>query len=515
MIRRVRIEHFVLIDCCELHLASGFNVITGETGAGKSALITALRLALGERADCTCIRHGQEKALVEIEFAPQKMPTLFDEIELEGSTLTLRREIYTSGKNKAYVNDHLVPLNALKKIGSSLVELSNQHAFLSLQQPNAPQDLLDQYAKIDLAEFQKAYSLYNQLTDRLGKLKQAAPLRDGEMDRIKKELTEIEASGVLDVDDKELFATLQAMEEDKDLGIRGTSLLQRLEEHHRELTNMQKEIAAVSDHLKQASEHVAHSINALEDLIGRIEYSEEERVNLEAQLVSIDRLHKKYGPNHDALLQAKKALENRLDELSSQDEELHTLEQKLAETKKTCDHLAQTIHSQRTASAPQFTHELEQLLHQLNMPHAQCSFTVKQTARSSTGDDSVQFLLTPNVGEKKIAIQDHASGGELARVFLSIQTLLADKANIPTILFDEIDASIGGLTANAVGDLLVKMGQKRQILAITHFVQVASKAERHFAISKSTKKGRTISTITHIENEQAKQAEHLRMVGAT
>jgi len=180
---------------------------------------------------------------------------------------------------------------------------------------------------------------------------------------------------------------------------------------------------------------------------------------------------------------------------------------------KECDTIASQLTIERSQAAALFSAQIQALLPTLNMPHALFEVEIVKKERTSTGDDQVAFFITPNIGEKRIELHEHASGGELARLFLAIQSILADQSSIPTILFDEIDASIGGMTANTVGKALAAMGQKRQVLAVTHFVQVASQATSHFTLQKKTLKGRTLTTVEELNSKKQIEKEHLRMIG--
>ncbi len=192
---------------------------------------------------------------------------------------------------------------------------------------------------------------------------------------------------------------------------------------------------------------------------------------------------------------------------------LFELEDTLSHKKKECDEKASQLSRSRAQAASLFSKEVQKILPSLNMPQALFEIEILQKERSFTGDDHITFFLTPNPGEKRIRLHEHASGGELARLYLAIQTVLAEQSAIPTILFDEIDASIGGITANFVGNMLSLMGQKRQVLAITHFVQVASQAASHFSLQKKTAKGRTLTTVQHLTSKKKREEEQKRMVG--
>jgi len=516
MLIRLQIKNLVLVDSCELTFSPHFNVITGETGAGKSTLLTAIYLLLGERADPSLVRHGETKGMVEATFSAPPS-SLLDELGIEDETITLRRELLSSGKSRAFINNHLVSLSFLKELGASLIEISDQHAGLILKHASTPLQLLDHFAHLSTSEFSALYADLKALQEQKIAFLQKEPLRQSEIEQISTQIEEIQTSRILEVDDSKLFDRFQEIEEKKELFEQGERLLSLID--NTLSSNLAKAVkqsdralfSVVTEHLEHSSKHLAEAVNELNRVLGTLEICEHERSALEEQMKKIDAVRRRYREeNIESVYQS---LQKRLASLTNMETTLFELEEELSQKQKECDETASQLSSARIHAASLFSKHVQSLLPDLNMPHALFEVEVSQKERSVSGDDHVTFFLTPNLGEKRIELHEHASGGELARLYLAIQTVLAEQSAIPTILFDEIDASIGGVTANFVGKALSLMGQKRQVLAITHFVQVASQATSHFCLQKETSQGRTLTSVQQLTTKQSREEEQKRMVG--
>jgi DNA repair protein RecN (Recombination protein N) len=532
MLRTLRIEHLVLVDSCEMTLAEGFHVITGETGAGKSILLTAIGLLLGDKADAALIRHGEAMAIIEGEFDfPPSCTSLLDEahICLEGPTCTIRREILSSGKSRSFLDGYLVTVNLLKALGSLLIEVSDQHACLTLTDNDTPRTLLDRYARLEglVGRFGRSYEQWHTLTQQRDEWLSHELSRASDIESLQTNMAAIEASTALHVDDQELFSQLQQLEQAKEAyeiissmadEIDGgknplQSALFRLTQRGAKISSLGVPSEAVVDLLNSACSSLREAGNELRRILPRLDCSEDERTRLNTQLRLIDTVKRRFGPTTNDLQQAYASMKERLASLLQRTEELADLDERISTAARACDTHAKELSQKRSKAARQFERSIERQLRPLNMPEASVELRLLPASRSSSGDDAVLLLLTPNVGEKTINISE-ASGGELARIFLAIQATLADRFVVPTILFDEIDASIGGMTANAVGDTLAAIGLQRQVLAVTHFVQVASKANAHFALTKAVRDGRTVTQVQPLTSQELKQQEHQRMMGA-
>jgi DNA repair protein RecN (Recombination protein N) len=532
MLRTLRIEHLVLVDSCQISLRTGFHVITGETGSGKSVLLTAIGLLLGEKADASSVRHGEVMAVVEGEFVlpPSAQEILKEaEIELDSNECTLRREILQTGKSRAFVEGQLIPTAVLKRLGTSLVEISGQHACLQLQEPQTPQELVDRYGHIEeqSAEFQTKFTHFLSLTEKRQKLLLEEPSRSSEIERLSAYLDEIVGSKACEVDDEELFHRLQRLEHSKEIVDIASSMvfeiqsgkiplqsaLFKLAQRAEKLVSIDTSWKDVAELLETACASTKEAANELSRHLSSLDHSDEERAKLEAQLKRIDGVKRRWGPSREEIAQAKKSFEERLFSLQGREEELAKLDSDIVTAKEACDTLAAKLTKLRTATAAKFAAAVQKRLRALNMSKAILEIEVSAAPRSASGDDRVRLFCTPNVGEKRMEVREGASGGELARIYLAIQAVIADLFTVPTVLFDEIDASIGGITANAVGETLAAIGMTRQVLAVTHFSQVASKAQIHFAIAKEVRGGRTLTSVRELATVEERDLEHRRMAG--
>lgn len=533
MLQRLFLENLILVDSSELHFSKGFTVITGETGSGKSILLTAINLLLGEKADTTAIRHGEKLGIIEADFLLPKtesLSTLFDEFSLEKNDLcTVRRELLASGKSRATVDGCAVPINFLKRLGSELIEISGQHAYLSLQEENAPQMLLDTFAGLekDTTQIKSLVATYKRLETELQKLLQEEALRSLEIERILSQIQEIDMSKIFDIDDASLFLRLKELEDAKELFELTSTMIEELESGkdplvrrmHRLLQkahsvkNLSPRFTACYELIEGASSSLREAEQEIHSSLDQIEFSEAEHAAIETCLKKIDQIKRKYGSSPDELKKAYSALKERLSILEAREEVIETLKKEIAQCKECCVKKAAFLHEERCRAIPAFEKSVYSYLALLRMPQALFQVVVEETTLHQTGTDKIRFFLTPNIGEKRIEVKDGASGGEMARLFLAIQATMAHLTSIPTIIFDEIDASIGGVTASSVGELLSAIGNERQVFAITHFTQVASHAKAHMALYKETLEERTLTKIRHLSSKKERADEHNRMIG--
>jgi DNA repair protein RecN (Recombination protein N) len=530
MLRTLRIEHLVLVDSCFLECEQGFHVITGETGAGKSILLTAIGLLLGEKADSSCVRQGEEKAIIEAEFEIPQTQEIFQILEeaeatTESNRITIRRELLCNGKSRAYINDQPIPIQILRKIAPLLIDISDQHSHLRLQSSSALLDILDTYAKtLPLRNsFEVAYQKYVELSAKLLDLQASIASRDVEIEALSKRIADIEDSHVLTVNEEELFQRFSLLQTQQETLQTCSSIMESLENGkspiaHTLLRICQQLEKISSPEAKEALEqfdtaksNIRNGVSCIHKLATTCEYEERELELLESQLSKIDKLHRMYGDTSN-IQDTHAALKEKVKKYTTIETQIEDLQTALFSQKNQCDEIACTLREQRKTAARLLAPHIQQHLNLLNMTHATFEITVDPIERSSTGDDTVRFLITPNLGEKQIPISS-ASGGELSRIFLAIQTELADRYSVPTILFDEIDSGIGGMTAHAVGKVLAEMGSRRQVFAVTHLPQVAVHANIHFAICKSVNQQRTSTSVKRLTSKQELLAEQQRMAG--
>ncbi|GIV09692.1 MAG: DNA repair protein RecN [Fimbriimonadales bacterium] len=533
MLHALHIENWAIIDRLEVRFAAGLNALTGETGAGKSILMDALNLALGERADPTMIRTGAERLRVSAVFELPHDPdlhALLSElgVEPEAGMLYLNREVQVGGRSIARINGQPTPLSILKTIGERLVDLHGQHEHQSLLKPSSHLEFLDRWLgdpALQLREqvrqavqaLRRAERELQSLTEREREREQMldlyrfqvdeirnAALQVGEDEQLETEqrrLTHAEklialAGGVYDALMQENGAYDQAA-----LARRSLTEIARIDPSAREWGDMLEGALA-------QIEEVARSLRAYAETI---EYDPARLEAVIARLELIQRLKRKYGDTIAAILAYADDAEGKLHALETQSERRDALETQLAALHTQVSALCEPLTTLRRAGAEQFAQTVQAHLHDLAMARAQFQVAVRPKPIDATGADSVEFLFSANPGEPPRPLNKIASGGEMSRVMLALKTALANAAPVPTLVFDEIDAGIGGRTAHTVGEKLSQLAQHCQILCITHLPQIASRATSHLLIEKQTD-GDTTRVQIHTLVGEARVQEIARML---
>lgn len=530
MLTRLFIKNIVLIEACELFFEQGFTVLTGETGAGKSVLLSAIGLLLGQRQDTGLIRQGESHAVVEASFDITNEPEIVAFLQEAGvehderSELIIKRELHTSGKGRSFINNSSVQLALLKKIAPYLIEISAQHTHMQLMDDLEPLNILDRFGHLEeeRREVQECYTRHLQCKKRLQEHVEGQAARTRLMETCSREIEEIIKAELEEDDDEELFSKYAAYSEN---GVT-SSLLQEvggmLEKVLREarqkasfemLLERKKELEPLYISYNQAIEEVKEVAFEISSWIDRLDVPHHEMARMEARLKEIDALKKKYGNTVRHILEWKSHQEKELSRLQAFDESFDALESSLQATEQALDQAAATLTHKRSENAVQLSKLVTRELRELNMPHAEFTVSLKPQERSRLGDEVVHFFLAANRGETTIDIQHGVSGGELARVALSLHSLQSQNKKRISILFDEIDANIGGETASIVGKKLSDIAQGRQVIAVTHFAQVAVCADAHLSIRKVEDGTRTRSLIERLDSDEAKEQEICRMLG--
>lgn len=534
MLLKLFINHLILVESVELNFGPGLNVITGETGAGKSAIIQALRLSLGERADPGLIRKGEEKAIVEAFFEVQGNKELIHFLDESGidhdenEILCIRREISQSGKNRCFINHQLVQLSLIEKVGVYLVDLVLQHAHHRLFSLDYHLNILDEYSQNQalLDTFRKSWQNQNILESTFKSLLAKKENGNQHLGRYKQEMKEISKLDLETDEEDSLFKEYS----DLSKKIEKISKLQEISSSFFEgkspllpLINKQKtniESIAEDDETLQSALELFESIlcemNELSYILSRYQSSVEtspKRLSfIEEKLALITSLKKKFGPSLEAIKNHYKVLENNVFEMESIDQLIEEAQEEFTKIQEETNQLAKVLSEKRLVAAQALGKKIEEELRSLNITKAQFLIDLSRQQRNATGDDKIEFKFAPNVGESWLSIKECASGGELSRVMLAIKTCLAEKEKIPTIIFDEVDANMGGETACIVGEKLKVISQNTQVLCITHLPQVASLATTHFQIKKMENEGRTLSHASQL-NQKERQDELKRMLG--
>lgn len=527
MLKELHIQNLILVSSATIPFYPGFNVLSGETGAGKSAIMKALYLLAGEKTDFSVVRHGTEKAIVEglfdIDGIPELIP-LLAQLNIdheEGESLIIRREVALTGKGKCVINNQTTQLASLRKIGAVLFEMVGQHAnqkLLSLEHHRLIIDLFGGHQK-DVAQFAKSWEKENQLANELDGIVKNESQRLREIDIFRAELEELNEAGLKEGEEEELFLEYSRLANADEISTKLTEITETLNGERLSILTLLKKHTHLFDQLikldpefkESASAHKNATIELqevaynLERLRGRIEDNPGRLETISERLAVINKLKRKYGDSVAAIQAYKASADQKLKALESSDTRLEEGKAALIELRQSNSLLADKLTLQRKTTANKLSNALTEQLRGLNMPKVVFEIDLKQQHRTSSGDDLIEFFLTPNIGEKCIPIREHASGGELSRVLLALQTLLAGKQSVSTLVFDEIDANIGGTTSVVIGDRLGEIGKNHQVLCITHFPQVARRADYHIQIEKKEEEGRTLSYITPLDAEGRKR----------
>ena len=533
MLHALHIENLAIIDRLEVHFEAGLNALTGETGAGKSILVDALNLALGERADPTLIRAGADKLRVNAVFELPDDPelrALLDElgVEPEEGFLYLSREVQAGGRSVARINGQPVPLSTVQAIGERLVDLHGQHEHQSLLNPSRHLEFLDRWlgepALSLRAQTREAVLALRQAERELQELTERAREREQRLDLYRFQLEEIRAANLQVGEDAQLETEARRLTHaEKLIALAGGAYDALMQENGAydlaayarrslsEIARIDPSVAEWGDMLEGAlaqMEEVAHNLRAYAE---QIEYDPARLEEVIARLELIKRLKRKYGDTIEAVLQYAEEAESNLHALETQTERREALEAQVAELQSRAANLCEQLSALRKAGAQRFAQAVQAILRELAMERAEFRVEVRPKPMDTRGADSIEFLFSANPGEPPRPLSKIASGGEMSRVMLALKTALADAAPVPTLVFDEIDAGLGGRTAHAVGEKLAELAQHCQILCITHLPQIASRATHHLAIEKHSDGDATRVQIRALEGE-ARIQEIARML---
>lgn len=516
MLQQLHISNYALIDELSVSFEPGFNVITGETGAGKSILLGALGFALGDRADTNVLYDKDKKCVVEAQFAldDDMLRPLFEENDLDfEAECIFRRELNPQKKSRAFINDTPVALQTMKEIGCQLADIHSQHDSLLLTDADFQLRLLDDIAQNGaiLADYQTEYHNYNGLKRRLNELKEMADNNTAENDYLKFQLEELDKAGLKEGEYADIEQTLSVMEnaeEIKTLLVTANSLLDNSENailgQVNELTSTLSRLrhllpdtdslGARVENLKVELKDIAYDLRRKED---DTQFDEGQLQSLQERYDLLSRLMMKHHVNDfEALITLRDSLKERVNAFENIDEAIAKAEKELKESEKRLSQQAKVLHDKRVDAATAFSEKVAALVRQLAMPFAQFQVSVeKQENFGSKGTDAIGFLFSANKGIAPDDLRRVASGGELSRLMLSIKSAVSSYNYIPTLIFDEIDTGVSGEVAAKIGGIMQQMGQSLQLISITHLPQVASKAQHHYFIYKDNDGLRTQSHI--------------------
>jgi DNA repair protein RecN (Recombination protein N) len=533
MLKELSLRHFVIAKSCHIPFGQGFNVLSGETGAGKTLLIQALNLLLGQKADLSYIRKGEEKATIQAVFeSPNTQVYLHLQehgVEVEShEELILLREINASGKHRIFINQQPISLPLLKTLAPLLVETISQHAQLCLKDSNIQRTFLDEYGDLvaDRTLYEKAFTQENTLRNTLNACKEELTSAEKELPLWKNALEELSHITIEEQEEETLFqeykkiAHLQTLLQSGNalfakLSEDPSSVLERLHQLQKELTkllSLDAMLQPIQDALDSAYETLRDGSFQLGNYLTHLEQEPERLQEIERQLNTLRTVKKKYGISLKELNAYKASLVERIEHQQALERKSYTLSQELTAAIHYREKLSVNLTEKRKHTATLLSTALTERLKQLNMHHALFKIQVEAIPPSSTGGDLISFYLAANLGEDFYPIKEHASGGELSRILFALKLLLAHQEKGKSLIFDEIDANIGGVTASILGKELKELGHSRQVICITHFPQVAAFADHHLQILKSSSEGRVMTEVK-VLSDQEKKEELLRMLG--
>ena len=536
MIANIQIKNFAIVDQLSLDLQTGMTVLTGETGAGKSILLDALNLALGDRADSGNIRHGAERAEISVLFQVEPdslaLSWLQEQSLDEDDECLIRRVISREGRSRGFINGSPVPMQSLKTLGEMLVDIHGQHEHQSLLKRDIQRQLLDDYAGNQslLNQLSNCYRLWRQKQDELASLKQNASDRQARIELLQYQVTELDKLALLPdeltslTDEQQKLANADHLRNTTQQNLHELyeseqgNLHQSLSHIIRSLEELQTidpALKDVIDMLHTAAIQVQESGSDLRNYLDNIELDPEKLAWVEDRLGWVHELSRKHQIEPGALSEHHQQLLNELGNLKQDDQNLDSLDAELSELASQYQTLASNLGKQRSKAAKKLNKTVTTIIRELGMPSTEFEIQLISTNAahpSINGNEEIEFMICPNPGQPAKPLRKIASGGELSRISLAIQTVLANTTHIPTLIYDEVDAGIGGPTAEVVGKNLRTLGSNHQILCVTHLAQVASQAHQHLKVSKTLDKKSTSSAVTTLNPEQRIE-ETARMLG--
>jgi len=523
MLQHLRIQNFALIEETEVRLNNGLTVITGETGAGKSILLGALGLTLGNRADVSSLHDKTKKCIIEAQFNIKEysLKAFFETNELDFEEVsTIRREITPEGKSRAFINDTPTTLNVLKELGDRLIDIHSQHETLLLKETNFQFELVDAFAQTTnlFADYKKQFSALQKLRKQLEELTAQEIQAKKELDYFQFQFNELEEANVKVGEQQQLeeeSETLENAEFIKGNLVKSSVAINGGDENIvSALALVKQQLQAVSKFGKQFNE-LFERINSvsieLKELSKDIDACEEDVVydntrleEVNAQLDKLNRLLKKHGVNtEEELLVIKEEIEAKLQQFSSLEVSIEKTQKEILALEKQCKSLAKELSDKRQKSTTGIEQNIKTMLNSLSMANAQFKIELKPLdTLSVNGLDAISFLFTANKGAEFKELHKTASGGELSRLMLCLKALLAERTALPTIIFDEIDTGVSGDVADKIGNILFAMGKTMQVITITHLPQMASKGSNHLFVYKSDSKDKTTSSIKALNKEE-------------
>lgn len=536
MLSNLYIENIAVIEKTSIDFKKGLNVMTGETGAGKSIVIDSINAVLGNRTSKELIRTGASSAFVSAEFtnlSEKAIAVIYEAgFELEDGELLIQREISTTGKNKCRINGRPATVSTLKEIGVQLINIHGQHESYELMSPELHISYIDKLAGLEseIEAYQEVYKKYKKLSAELKKATVDESERERKIDLLKYQIDELEDADLRDGEYEELNeqkAVLQNSEKIIEAIMSSRALMNGDEESSGVLENLQEINSQLSDISEYMSEvepinsRIESAIYELEDCLSEltgltdlVDTDGGSLDSIEERLDLIYTLGKKYGSTIKEMLDFLDKAKKELNALVMYDENREALIKECDKAYKEAEKLAKALSEKRKATSSEFADKVCEEMAFLDMPNVKLVVVQEKCELNSLGCDNIEFLISTNPGEPPKPISKIASGGELSRMMLAVKNVLSDKDDIDTLIFDEVDTGISGSAAQKVGLKLREVSKSRQVLCVTHLAQIAAMGNSHFKISKSVRDEKTFTKVEELDHEGRKQ-ELARIIGGT
>ena len=524
MLKHLYIKNFTLIDELDISLYEGFSVITGETGAGKSIILGAIALLLGQRADSKTIKQGAEKCVIEANFdlARYHMQQFFDEndIEYDAGDCIIRRELTSAGKSRAFINDTPVALSMLKELGDQLMDVHSQHQNLLLNKQDFQLEVVDIIAddEMQLSKYQSTYNEYVKVEKKLGEMMLIIERNRENRDFLKFQYEELDNTKLLEGEQEELEQRSETMEHSEDIksalyttdnalsaeqvgviqSLRSSlSALRGIESVYPEVSELIERIDSSYIDLKDISQEIS-------GLLESVDFDPAELDQVNSRLDRIYELEKKYHVETvEELISKREELHRQLEAIDNGDESLDVLKARRNELEAQAHKEADALTKLRTKSAKTIEAEMQKRLIPLGMPHVRFCIELTSTELGANGTDKVSFLFSANTSTPLQPVSQVASGGEIARVMLSLKAMISGAVKLPTIIFDEIDTGVSGKTAEMMAQIMKEMGSHgRQVISITHLPQIAALGSVHYKVEKNETATGTTSKMRQLNDEE-------------
>lgn len=518
MLEHLSVRNYVLIDHLDIDFHSGFTVLTGETGSGKTIMLGALSLLLGAKADRNDVRFGENSAEITGLFSVSSK-AVFDwadehGIEIEDNEILIRRLIKATGKGAYTVNGSPVTVKEGEELGHMLVDVSSQHSHQSLLRNDVLRSILDKFSSLEKEKdsYTESYKALRSIENEIKELEERVRRSREEADYMRFSLGELEKADLREGEEEELKKEVEIMGSSEFLKENLSAAISEMKSASaslgealdavRKASKKDDRLAAEADRTESIGIEADDIMLSLRGYFESIDYSESELEEKNSRLMVLQRIRRKYGGSIEEAIRRRDEYRLKLEESENSEEILESLRKKRNTAYEDAVGRAEKLLSERKRGALRLSHKIEEMLHLLGMKAAIFEIRTERTETlNPDGIDRISFLIAPNKGEKLSPIENTASGGELSRIMLALKVTV-NASGDASMLFDEIDTGIGGTVANAVGEEMKKLAEREQVIAITHLAQIASRASSHYLVEKEEKNGRTMTRIRCVEGEE-------------